>query len=169
MRNNNPELYPLLTEKGAYVGNIYVMNDDQYLTVRYELAKGWQLGETNLQITNDLQSVPMASDWTPIPSLFEHTTSHRSEMQIFEYMIPLNGEDQRLGDKLIIAANAIIVDIRYPFGTGNEISVWGGGNVVTSPVPWYFMEYTLRHDSNVPVPANEAEIASESIAGAYIK
>jgi hypothetical protein len=96
----------LYAGQNILVGEVTVTGSDGNYEVTYNLTNdGYCLVETHLSVVTNASDFPMTRSGNPIPGNFEYSNSH-SCVSSFTYPVTL--EDFQEGDKVYIAAHAVV-------------------------------------------------------------
>ena len=118
------------------VGNLIVVNDDDYLYVSWNLSGCWELEETHLFV-GLAEDLPVNNANVPIPGQFPYSDNHATGTQSYTYSIPLSG----LPECLIIAAHAAVTN---PCTNSSE-TAWSDGTSFPGTNRWgWYSNYCLQ-------------------------
>ena len=140
--------YPIWAGQNINAGTISVMNDDDYLYVTYNTVNGWMLAQTHVHVADNLNGIPRTKQGAPIPGQFDYSTNHNPVVNTYTYNIDLSQYNFQMGQEIIIAAHASLVNGNYPDGEYQQETGFGGNDPGPGPRWWYYIRYTLTDDDN---------------------
>lgn len=135
--------YPIWAGQNINAGTVSIINDNNYIYVTYNTVNGWMLKETHVHVANNINGIPRTKQGIPIPGQFAYSMNHDPVINTYTYNIPLANYNFQMGQEIIIAAHAALVNGNYPYGEYQEETGWGGNEPGPGPRWWYYIRYTL--------------------------
>lgn len=139
-------LQPLWAGRNIQAGNLYLANDAQNLYITYFLEEGWQLMESNLHVSRNVENIPADPKGAPLPEMFAYQVSMQRGTKVYTHTIPLAEIGASLGDDVYVASRASLVRVddknqSYPVETA-----WAGEIPGSGPEWWQFSQYRLSRN-----------------------
>ena len=99
------EPHDLVAGGDQVVGSVTVTNDTMNIFVTFTTIDGWNMTETHLHIANEsVDGIPQTKKGNPRPGQFDYSEEHEPCVDVYTYVIPLNG----LSGEVYIAAHAVV-------------------------------------------------------------
>ncbi len=151
------------------VGEVFVSNCESTMCVQFqlgdaEIAEGWVITETHVEVATSLGGIPQTKKGNPIPGAFEDIQDHDPGVTDYKYCVSFEdiGVDVGPGDEVFIAAHAVVelpeishVERRsFCIGSDADTLYWNGADWVSSAFAWVHPSW----NSNLSIPLyNDAE------------
>ena len=116
------------------VGNIEVINDDEYLYVTISAVNDYYLTQTRLHIVNNFMDFPGNGNLPP--GKMDYSQSFSSSTTFYTYKFSLSNYFSN-NDKILIASNS-------SFSDGNSSSTAWAGDIIIKKGNWAYFEYTIQ-------------------------
>jgi hypothetical protein len=132
-----------LVSNSDRAGKVYVMNDDWYLHIKFEVSKRWSwLADTHVDVETDPEGIPQICGKAQ-PCLFFHERRHHFPERKHILKIPMR-LSWRSGEFIYIAAAAQITGF-----SGRYQMYWADGDAINieepgPPEDGMFLKYTVQ-------------------------
>ncbi len=101
---------PLWIDRQAEAGFLKIANDQNYLYVTYYLNEGWSLKKASLNVSASEAEIPRDKDGRPLAEQFNNSVSLPRGMSVYTRQIRLSDHGLSLGDDVVIASLAVVVE-----------------------------------------------------------
>jgi hypothetical protein len=149
---STPTVFPLIAGQTINAGTISIWNDAINIYVKYDLASGWTMDESHLNVSATLAGVPVNGPGNPVMGSFTYVTTHNPAVTTYTYTVPMATFSFSVGQTIIIVAHA---SVSGPDGNGGTQQQTGFGAGTPGPTGerwWFYMEYTITEDVPPPPP-----------------
>ena len=119
-----PIVVDLIAGQHFDAGSVAVGNDATNLYVLYSTDRDWVMTETHLAIADSCDDIPQTGNGNFKVGKFPYSTDHDPGVTLVEYVIPLADLGASVGDRICLAAHAVV-----------EL-IGGGGEVIQEETAW---------------------------------
>jgi hypothetical protein len=146
---DDPFTTQLVTGTGIDVGEVWVCNDAENLTVTYKTWNPWCVLKINLQVASDLSGIPKTVLGTPNWLRFDIVDRVDCPDEVDPYVISLADIDGGVapGKSVVIAARAVVDGgsaNKKACLFGDTCVAWGAGTRFRPRLPATYFSYTLE-------------------------
>ncbi len=150
---------PLYVEGGKRVGNVTVRLDGNDLKVNYQVNDGWYIKQTNLEVSDNYNGLPLKADGSPDVEAYQYNSKYFTPVKSADYTI--SASHWPLGTDLYISAQAVVVnetngkckqhsaktsygDKSYSKGQSKELEAWALGEKFPGQIFAGYFIYNLE-------------------------
>ena len=141
---NDVFVVDLIAGQHRNVGDISVCNDSNNLYVQYATVDGWTMTETHLAVDIQLDLIPQTRSGNPKVGRFPYQRTYIPGMEEDTFVINLAAAGFKEGDKLIIAAHAVVQLKDDQDNLIQQETGWGEGEDFPGRSWATYISYTLR-------------------------
>lgn len=145
-----PDTYPIIAGQNYNAGTMSLWNDDVNIYVKFDLTGTWTMEQSHVDIESSVFDIPGYP--TPIPGQFDYITTHNPPVVTYTYTIPLANYTFGVGDTIVVAAHASVLNSDPNYGGGGQETAFGGDIPGPGPRWWYYAEYVITENTPPPPP-----------------
>jgi YVTN family beta-propeller protein len=129
-----PRVVRLLANDGRALGSVAVSNDGKLVTVVYETFGEWEIEATHLALTRSLEEIPTGPSGLPQIGRFPFVSVHEPGRTRVTYAARLDDLGAVVGEPLIAAAQAGLIDRNDPTTPDDDerVGTWAEGAPLTT-------------------------------------